>query len=205
MPRLPWQVFLWPISIPKHTPNQPRLSHAISQSQTSWIKTIFSKQFISSVKFPASKGWNEPHDFHAKQFLKTEILLQTVPIYFPLDSNHFSPTKRGFEQHHLVLCPLLHDLGPLLNSELVCELEVLESLSKNAWITAQDRFIIVYIHEAWDCRARGYFFFLKKEPWIIEWTRRSTENPLLLMQFKLEDYHIVITGLSISAVLIQHL
>ena len=123
--------FLWSSSLPKHTPNHPHLSHTIPQSQTFWMKILFSKQFISLVNFPASEGWNEPQDFQAKQFLKTEILLKTVPIYFPSDSNHFSSTKHGLKQYRLVLCPFLHDPSPLLTSELACKLEVLGNLNKD--------------------------------------------------------------------------
>lgn len=50
-------------------------SKAVPHSQTFWVKIMFSKQFMSPVKFPGRERWNEPHDFKAKQFLKTEILL----------------------------------------------------------------------------------------------------------------------------------
>lgn len=40
-----------------------------------WMKIMFLVQFISPVKFPACRELNEAHDFQAKQFLKTEILL----------------------------------------------------------------------------------------------------------------------------------
>ena len=75
--RLPWLVSFDPRAswIPAQTTEiriYPRLFLILKLSE---LKLCFSKQFMSPVKFPGSERWNEPHDFKAKQFLKTEILL----------------------------------------------------------------------------------------------------------------------------------